>query len=203
MNKVALKSALIALISTIGALCLAIAVVSLVSPETLAHICDEAGLKRASVYYYKADYERDSDFYKLADLIDSADYADDDETLAYYGEKFVKSQEFKSYCEEKDGTNPSFKISSYNYYCYNVVRALYTRKNYKSSAKLAFSMTEKYEKDCPVSVAVMLALNENSRSYATEIISLYEENKNKISDVNGTLKADIDKLKEKYKEVIS
>ena len=191
MRKTALKAALVAFISIIAALFLLTGIVSLSSPKTMASFCDSVGLKSASVYYYRADYERDADFYKLADLVDAADYADDDRTLAEYGEKFVLSHEFKEYCAKKDeDTSPAIKTEYY--YSYLVVRALFSKNDLRKSASLAADLTEVYEKNCPLYVAVMTALSVGDKEYAraikTEMIS------GSFSDPEGLLQDDINKL---------
>ena len=201
MTKTAIKSALIALVSLIAVVFLTVGIISIVSPKTMALFCDGAGLKNASVYYYKADYNRDADFYKLAALIDAADYADDDKTLAVYGEKFVLSSEFASYCVKKDETADGNKISSYDYYCYLAVTSLYETGAYDKSVALAYGKTETYSEKCPLKVAVMTAKTNKNRTYAEAIITAYKNGeKSRISDGDGVLRKDIEELKEKYKE---
>ena len=198
MRKTALKAAVISLISLIAALSLTIAAISLVSPKTMASLCDSAGLKTAAVYYYRADYERSSDFNKLAVLIDAADYADDDKTLAAYGEKFVLSDEFRFFCERKDESSAVGKISSYDYYCYLAVTALYNTGKYDKSVSLAYLKTESYTEKCPLKVAVMIAKANGNRQYAKAITETYENGeKDRIQDVDGSLKNDIEELKAK------
>ena len=194
MKKTLIKTAIVSFISVIAVALATAGVVSLTAPKKMAEFCDGIGLKKASVYYYRSDYERDRDADKLVALIDAADFADDDKTLAEYCTKFVFSSEFNAYCEKRDAEkSSSSKISSYDYYCYLAVTSAYAIGNYDTSAETAVKKTDMYDKNCPLEVAINTAVSESNREYAAKIKDNYDKYGAGIEDY-GLLDGDLEKL---------
>ena len=196
MKKKLIKTAIISFVAVIALVFTVIGVVSLAAPRKMARLCENVGLKNAAVYYYRADYERDRDINKLADVVDAADFANDDDTLANYGEKLVRSSDFADFCAKKDETKSSLsKISSYDYYCYLVVTSAYKLKKYDVSAEIAVKKTAEYGEYSPLSVAIKTAKDNADKEYAAKIIESYDKYGSTITK-NEKLKQDLKSLED-------
>ena len=193
MGKVIFKSAIIALISTIGVLSLTVGMASIVSPKLMANLCAGVGLKSSAVYYYRIDYERHADFDRLVFLVNEADYADDEKTLAYYGEKLINSEEFSSFCAKED-EGKGYLVSSYDYYCYLTVRAMFAVGRYEKACSFAVDKTDGYTNSCPFKVAIMTARERNVKAEIDEVVSSSELLKSKITEGKEDLQKDIENL---------
>ena len=190
MRKTIIRSALICLAAIVTAFVLTFGITSLVSPVTMAKWSKSLGLNNAAIRYYKSAYERNKDFSILADLVNTADIADDDDVLCVYGVKFISSDEFNDYCAEYD-KNYNLSLSSYNYYCHIVIEALYDKGEIKTAADIAVNFTYEYTRNSPLGTAIMIAVINNDDEFSGEIVRAYELKEHNIDDVSGTLDEDI------------
>ncbi len=190
MRKTIIRSALICLAAIVTAFVLIFGITSLASPVTMAKWSKSLGLNNAAIRYYKSAYERNKDFSVLADLVNTADIADDDDVLCVYGVKFISSDKFNDYCAEYD-KNSNLSLSSYNYYCHIVIGALYDKGEIKTAADIAVSFTYEYTRNSPLGTAIMIAVINNDDEFSGEIVRAYELKEHNIDDVSGTLDEDI------------
>lgn len=75
----------------------------LISPGSLSEVCSKVSLEKASMYFQRAEFERSgNDINELSKLFDKSVFAEDDDFIISYGEKFIQHEYFDEFCEFYD-----------------------------------------------------------------------------------------------------
>ena len=104
MKKLVIKTALITVVSIIGAVIIAFGAFAMFAPKSVASFFDGVGGYSASVFFYERQYEKTGDFSDLVVLVDKIDDYTDPDTAKKYLKIFIEHQEFENYCAGKNAT---------------------------------------------------------------------------------------------------
>ena len=101
MKKLVIKTAVITIVSLLGAVIIAFGAFASFAPGSVAGFFDGVGNYSASVFFYERQFERSNEFSDLANLVNKIDDENDNERAVKYLSLFINHDEFENYCLDK------------------------------------------------------------------------------------------------------
>ena len=111
MKKLVIKTAVITIVSLLGAVIVAFGAFAMFAPGSVAEFFDGVGSYSTSVFFYERQFEKSADFEDLALLVNKIDDEKDAERADKYLLLFINHEEFNSYCLGK--TTMGVPLSEY------------------------------------------------------------------------------------------
>ena len=189
MKKVIVKSVIITAILLVAVAIISIFTLTTFFPQTVSDLAFKVNDKKTCVKYQEKAYLKDNSFSNLVLLTERAIWADDDEKVVIYAEKFIADENFNSYATQVDESYAYYITSSY-------VISLYDEGYITKSIETAFNESNGFENLGPVHSLIAYAVNKSDKAtlttikqkltnyrgdaYATYLISVIDEEINKL-----------------------
>ncbi len=190
MKKTIIKSALIATLSFLCLIVVAFSATIMVSPKTVAKLCENVGIYDKAGELYENQYEKTKKIADLKAVVDFYSYREENAKVAEFGVKLTYdySSTFKQYLASSD-------LSEYNVYCERVSAALFAVDAIPSLARYAYEVSSSYRDGTALFFVVMLCEQTRSEDLALALINADKLFNDNISYGREELKNDLNSLK--------
>lgn len=188
MIKRILKTALITALSFIGVLVIGAFSIFTFAPSLSASVCHDLGMRKLASSCLERVYKNTGEIDDLIEVIDSAVYAENKQTVAEYGKvlfySFNDTANFKSICAKGDEDIKEGEYSTYDYYASTVFMALYETGDKQGASEFAIKfMGDEYTEKCVLKMAVKIANPETDKAFGDMLVNSYKNDKT-ISKTN-------------------
>ena len=139
MKKTIIKTAILTTLSLVMALFVGIFSTFMFAPKLSARICHDLGMKDLSTSCYERVYKKTGELEDLIEVIDSAVYAENKESVIEYGtilfDTYGDTNRFFEYCNACDTDLEEGGYPTFDYYANTVFVALYAQGEKTKAAK--------------------------------------------------------------------
>ena len=178
MRKTIIKTALFTALSLIFALFLGAFSIFVFAPSLSAKISYDLGMKNLSTSCYERVYHKTGELDDLIAVIDSAVYAENEDTIIEYGtllfDTYGNTEEFYNYCKALDVTVEEGAYTTFDYYANTVFMALYSKGLKGDAAKFAIKNINSYSDKSVLMMAMVLADPTNDKAFGDLLVKAYK-----------------------------
>lgn len=178
MKKTIIKTALFTALSLIFTLFLGAFSIFAFAPRLSAKISYDLGMKNLSTSCYERVYHKTGELDDLIAVIDSAVYAEKEDTIIEYGtllfNTYGSSEVFYNYCSALDASIEEGAYTTFDYYANTVFMAMYSQGLKEEAAKFAIKNMNKYSDKSVLMMAMILADPTNDKPFGDLLVKTYK-----------------------------
>ncbi len=169
-EKIVKDAAINTLAAVVGLFLFMFLTLSLFFPSTMMQITYDLGMEKSSMSFAKSAYKATKDAYYIDFAMKRAIVLDDEKEIILCGEKFIKNEDFKEYCDKQDEKMKDEVLTPYNQYVYGQVCSAKYEIGKKSEAiDNAFAYTVGFPRNNAVVVVTVFALKKGDTATKDKI----------------------------------